>query len=109
MIVDAPLEALLVRVNCPLAAPALAGLNVAVKVIDCPGLMVTGKLDAEIEKALPVSDCALTETAAAPVDVRVIDCVAVEPTARLPKATLVVLTPSPTAAAWACTATVFAT
>jgi hypothetical protein len=57
------------------------------------GLSVSGKLALEIEKPVPVSVAELTVTAAGPVEVSVIDCVAAVFTATLPKATLLALMP----------------
>jgi hypothetical protein len=64
-------DELLVMVNCPVAAPAVAGLNTILSVAAWPGLNVTGNVPPEIAKPAPVTVAALTATGAVPVEVKV--------------------------------------
>jgi len=85
----------LTRESWPDATPALVGSNPTVRVVDCPGLRVTGKLIPDRLKPAPVNVAELMVTSAAPVEVRVSNCVTGVLTATLPKATLAALTLRP--------------
>jgi hypothetical protein len=83
---------LLVRVIVPVAAPAVVGSNLTVRVAVCPWLRVSGKLAPNILKPAPVSVPALMVSGAVPVEVRVTDCgVAAVFTVTLPKPRLLEL------------------
>jgi hypothetical protein len=78
-------EALLTSVRFPLDAPALAGVNVTVIDVDCPGFSIT-PLDTPV--ALNPAPPTLTlenVTTDLPVLETVIACVAADPTLTLPK------------------------
>lgn len=92
MAVEVPPAASLVRLSCPVEAPAVVGSNPTVSVVDWPGVKAIGKLAPGSEKPVPVSDAALMVTVAAPVEVRVSVCDTGVFTASLPNATLSVLT-----------------
>ncbi len=85
-------EELLVRANCPVAAPAVEGSNCKVSVVAWLGFNVTGNEAPDIVKPVPVSAAALMVTGAVPVDVNVSDFVEAVLTATLPKLTLLALT-----------------
>jgi len=89
-----PLVELLVIVSCPVTAPAEVGKNCIWSVAVWDGFKVSGKLPPTMVKAAPLIEAELTVTAEVPVEVRVIDCVAVELTETLPKLRLEVLTVS---------------
>jgi hypothetical protein len=89
--VDAPVEELLPRVSCPVAAPAAVGSNCTESAVVSPGFKVTGKLPPDIVKPVPATVAELMVRAAAPVEVRVRTCVVGVFTATVPKATLVAL------------------
>ena len=72
----APLDALLVSVTAPLAAPAVVGSKATVSVAVWPGFRVSGKLTPDILKPDPVTLPALRIRAAVPDEVSVTDCVA---------------------------------
>ena len=83
--------AVLEIVNCPVTEPAPVGLNWTVSTSACPGFNVAGKLPPETANPVPVIASELTVTAAVPEEVRVTDCVPVEPTATLPNESVVAL------------------
>lgn len=87
-----PLEELLLIVSCPVAAPAVVGLNCICSVAVCEGVSVNGKLPPRIAKPAPDTDAELTVTEEVPDDVSVTDCVADASTATLPKLRVVALT-----------------
>src|SRR5258707_8151899 len=62
-------------VNCPEAAPAVAGSNCTFSVTDCPGFKVTGKVAPDTVKPVPVNVAELMVTGAVPVEVSVTGCV----------------------------------
>ena len=80
---------LLLMLNCPVAEPTAEGTNVSVKVTDCPGLSVAGRLTGEIEKPPPVVVAEFTVTAAVPFEVSVTVCVVALFTTTLPNEMLV--------------------
>ena len=80
-----PLVESLLIVSCPVAAPAAVGRNFSCKVTDWPGLSVTGKVPATMEKPAPVIEAEFTVTAELPDDVSVSEPVAAEFTVTLPK------------------------
>ncbi len=83
---------LLVIANEPVAAPATVGAYFTVSDAVCFGFSVNGKVTPDIVKPEPLSEGALTVTAAVPVEVKVTGNVALDPTATLPKFRLVGLT-----------------
>jgi hypothetical protein len=89
-----PVEELLVRVNVPTEAPATVGSKLTVSVAVCPAFSVSGKLNPESVKPLPVTAAALTVTASVPDEVSVIVLEAFAPTSANPKFTSVVLSVS---------------
>ena len=80
----APLEELLLIVNCPVVCPAAAGSNSTFNVTDWFGFSVTGKVAPESLKSAPLSVAALIVSGAVPDEVNVNGSVAVEFTATLP-------------------------
>lgn len=84
-------EELLLIVSCPVAAPVVVGSNSTVSVAVWFELSVNGKAAPENENPEPVITTELTVTGAAPVEVKVMDCVAGVLRMTLPKATLVAL------------------
>lgn len=64
-------DALLVTVSCPVAAPTAVGSKVSVRLMAWPGLSVAGRLTGEAEKPLPETATEFTVTGAVPVEVRV--------------------------------------
>jgi hypothetical protein len=84
----------LLRVSLPVAAPEVVGLNWTLSVSACFGLSVIGKLAPETVNPVPLMAAAVTFTGAAPVEARVTDWVAEEPTVTLPKLKLPGLTES---------------
>jgi hypothetical protein len=82
--VDAPVEELLLIVNCPDAAPAVVGLNFTWSVTDWLGLSVTGKVAPESVNPVPLRAAALIVTGAVPDEVSVTGRVALEFTVTLP-------------------------
>jgi hypothetical protein len=84
-------EESLAIVRRPVAAPVAVGANCTVKVSAWPGFNVAGNEAPESVKPVPVSAAASTVTAALPVEVKVIDCVAGVLTWTLPKGTLAAL------------------
>jgi hypothetical protein len=66
-----PDEASPTIVSWPVAAPAAVGSNCTVRVMELPGVKVTGRVGAETVKPVPVTVAELTVTAAAPVEVTV--------------------------------------
>jgi hypothetical protein len=87
-------EELLAMVIAPVVTPAAVGRNCTLSVAVCWGLNVSGSVDADIVKPLPVSAIVLIVTGAVPVDVKVTDCVAAVFTTTSGNATTVLLTPS---------------
>jgi hypothetical protein len=83
---------LLVIASEPVAALAAVGANFTVSDAVCFGFSVKGKVTPEIVKPVPLSEGALTVTAAVPVEVKVTGNVALDPNATLPKFRLVGLT-----------------
>jgi hypothetical protein len=77
--------ALLLIVNWPVTAPAVAGLKSSWSVNDCFGFSVFGKLPATREKPEPAMEVELIVTGEVPDDVSVAVLVSVEFTATLPK------------------------
>jgi uncharacterized lipoprotein YbaY len=92
--VVAPVDELLLTVNCPVAAPAVVGLNFTCSVTDWLGLSVTGKAAPESVKPVPLRAAELIVTGAVPDEVSVNGSVVLEFTATLPKDSEVVLTVS---------------
>ena len=84
----------LLIVSAPVTAPDAVGANFTVSVNVCFGFNVTGKVDPDTVKPVPVIVAELTFTAAVPLDVSVTVCVGLDPTATLPKAKLPGLTVS---------------
>ena len=82
---DAPLEELLLIVNCPVACPAAVGLNRTFNVTDWFGFRVTGRVAPESVKAVPLSVAALIVSGAVPDEVNVNGSVALLFTDTLPK------------------------
>jgi len=68
-----PEEALLLIVNVPVTAPAVAGSKPTESVNDCPGFNVAGNVAPEMLKPLPDTDAALMVSEAVPDDVSVTD------------------------------------
>jgi hypothetical protein len=87
-----PVVELLLIVSCPVKAPAVVGLNCTCNVNDCVGLKVTGKLWATMVNPAPVIVAPFTVKAEVPLDVKVMDAVAAEFVATLPKLRLAALT-----------------
>jgi hypothetical protein len=88
-----PLDELLAIDSCPPCPPAAVGLNSTLRVSVWPGVSVAGRPSPGIEKPVPVSDAELTVTGMVPVDERITECVAAEPTETLPNDTLEALIP----------------
>ena len=109
IVVDVPLEELLVRVTCPVTEPAAVGSYCTVSVAVWLEVSVSGKLAPEIVKPLPVTVAALTVTDVVPVDESVKVCVVGVLTATLPNARLVALIPRVEEDEPNCKANVFAT
>lgn len=86
-----PDEELLAMVNCPVAAPATVGSNSTLSVKDWPWVNVIGNVAPVTVKDVPVNVAALAVTGEVPVEVNVIELVAVVFSATLPNDTLVVL------------------
>lgn len=84
-----PLLAFEVIVNVPLAAPAAVGAKMALNVVDCPALRVSGKFGPVKLNPLPDAAALDTLTAAPPVFVTVTGTVLLLPRATLPKLVLV--------------------
>lgn len=98
-------DELLVMVNCPDAEPVAVGLNTRVMFRLWPGFSVAGRLTAEDEKPLPVTETALTMTAAVPLDVSVTVCVVELFTTTPPNEMLVALMLRAGVAAFSCSET----
>jgi hypothetical protein len=92
---EEPLEPSLASVNCPAITPAAVGLNCTFNMADWPGLRETGRAAPETVKPAPLSVAESIVTAAAPVEVKVTDCVACALTETLPKLRLAALMVSP--------------
>jgi len=75
-------------VSCPVIDPTPAGSNCTAKAVVWPGGRVTGKFGLDSTKPFPDTDAAVTLTASVPVDVRVRDSVAAEPTVTFPNDSL---------------------
>ena len=99
-------DALLVMVNCPEAAPTAVGSKVSVTDSVWPGFSVAGRLTGEAEKPLPVTAMVFTVIAAVPLAVNVTVCVVALLMTVSPNATLVAFTLSPGVPAFSCSATV---
>jgi len=69
--VEVPLDELLVRISCPVAAPAVVGSNCTVSVAVSFGFKVSGKVAPETVKPVPATLAALTVTAEVPVEDKV--------------------------------------
>ncbi len=87
-------DEVLLIVNAPVTAPAVVGANLTVSVSVCLGFSVTGKVDPDTVKPVPLMLAELTFTAAVPLEVSVTVCVGDDPTATLPKVRLLGLTVS---------------
>ena len=98
-------DALLVIVSCPVADPVAVGLKVSVTFNVWPGVKVAGRVTAEAEKPVPLTETPLTVTAAVPLEVRVTVCVVEPLTTTAPNAMLVALMVSAGVAAFNCRAT----
>jgi hypothetical protein len=85
----------------------VAGSNCTVSVVTWPGFNAAGKLAPDREKPAPVSVAELMVTGAAPVEVKVTDCVVAVLTCTFPKATLAALMLSVGTAAFNCRAKLF--
>jgi hypothetical protein len=81
--------ALLVIETLPLALMAVVGVNLAVKEVLAPALIVSGTVSPLIVKPVPDALAAVIVTLAVPEFVSVTDCDALLPSATLPKLTLV--------------------
>lgn len=66
-------EELLTTTRFPLAVPVTVGLNCKLRVADCPGVNVSGKVAPDTVKPVPDTLTLLTMTFAVPVDVNVTD------------------------------------
>jgi hypothetical protein len=100
---------LLVMARLPVAAPTRVGSNFTLKVVDCPGFSVTGKVAPDTVKPVPFSVGALIVKAKLPVDANVRDCVAAVFTSTLPNDTLAALVLRIRVAASNCSVNVFET
>lgn len=80
--------ALLVIERVPDALPAACGVNVAVNVALCPGLIVAGSVKPLAENPAPDADAAEIVNVAVPVLLNVTACEPVVPTATFPKPTV---------------------
>ncbi|MGC2297262.1 MAG: hypothetical protein WA476_00565 [Acidobacteriaceae bacterium] len=109
MVVVPPVEALLLIVTDPLAAPAAVGSKLIVSVAVCFGFSVIGTPMPDSAKPVPAADTALIVSAAVPEEVSVTDFVAVVLSASVPKATLVELKLSAAVVAFSVRAKVFET
>lgn len=67
-------DELLVIVSCPVAEPVAVGLKASVTLSAWPGFRVVGKLTAEVENPVPLTEIELTVTAAVPLEVKVTVC-----------------------------------
>ena len=83
------LEALLVREMLPVAEPAPAGANVALKLVLCPPAKVSGNERPLVLKPVPVTASPETVTLALPVSVRITVCDPLLPVKTVPKLMLV--------------------
>jgi hypothetical protein len=92
--VVAPLEELLLIVNCPVVCPAAVGSNSTFKVTDWFGFSVTGRVAPESLKLAPLKVAVLIVRGAVPDEVKVNGSVAVEFTATLPNESELALTVS---------------
>jgi len=101
--------ALLLIATDPVNEAAVAGSKLIVNAAVCPGFSVTGKLIPESANPVPVTAAALIVSAAVPDEVRVTVLLAAVFSARVPNATLVLLTVSPGAVAFSASAKVFET
>jgi hypothetical protein len=101
--------ALLLTVNDPVKAPAVAGSKLIVSVAAWPGFSVTGKVIPESPNPVPDNVALLMVSATVPEDVKVTVFVTVVFRASLPNATLVLLRLSADVAAFSVRANVFET
>jgi hypothetical protein len=67
------MEELLLMVRSPVAEPVAIGSNCTLTVTAWPGFSVAGKAGPDTEKPVPVTETALTATAAVPEEVSVTD------------------------------------
>jgi hypothetical protein len=104
-----PVEALLLIVTDPLAAPAVVGSKLIVSVAACFGFSVIGELMPDSAKPVPAVDTPLIVSAAVPEEVSVTVFVAVVLSASIPKATLAELKLSAAVVAFRDRAKVFET
>lgn len=100
-------EEVLEIVTCPDTVPVVVGRNATFSAAVWPGFRVTGKVIPDRLKPEPVTVAEFTVTADVPVEVRVIDCVAVVLRVTSPKLMLPVLRVSVGTAAFNCRAKVF--
>ena len=100
-------DELLVTTSCPAAEPVVVGLNVSVTLSVWPGFRVAGRLTAEDEKPVPLTENPDTVTAAVPLEVSVTVCVVEPLTTTAPNAMLLALMVSAGVAAFNCSARLF--
>ena len=86
---------MLVTETLPLAAPAVVGAKVTVKVVVCPAFRLAGADHPVSVNPAPAMECAVMETAEVPVFDNVTETEPVEPTATLPKFSLAGFAASP--------------
>jgi hypothetical protein len=103
------LEELLLRVSDPLAAPAVVGLKVTVRVTLWPGLRVTGKLAPDTVNPAPVTAPELIVRSPVPEEVIFTDCVVGVLRFTLPNDRLAVLRLRVGVPAFSCRVKAFAT
>lgn len=99
MLAVLPEDAFVVSITVPVAAPEVVGSKATLSVADCPGFSVSGNMIPDMLNSVPVTDPALTVSAAAPDEVTVTAWVAVVLRLTEPKATLAELSVSAGAAA----------
>jgi hypothetical protein len=80
--------ALLTTVTLPLAAPADAGENCTLKLLDCPAPREIGRFSVPVLKPVPLAVTPVIVSVPVPLFVNWIDCVAGEPTVTFPKLAL---------------------
>jgi hypothetical protein len=90
--VEVPVEELLVNASDPVEEPAAVGLNCTVRIADCVGFNVSGKVAPETVKPDPLMASVLIVTDPVPVEESVTVCVCGAPTGTLVKLTLAGLT-----------------
>ena len=99
-----PLEALLLIVTAPLAAPATVGSKPTVRVAVWPGFNVSGTVMPDTEKPAPLTETPLIVSAAVPDEVTVTDWLVEVFRRSVPNATLDGLTLRPGTDAFSCNA-----